>query len=210
MLDHPEAAAGPNRQTGSRRNVILFIGLPVLLIAVILIWGVVQTGGESGRPGVNDTFGSVDIDPNAAADFTLTLFDGTDLRLSDLRGKVVMIDFWGSWCPPCRAEAPTLQQVHQEYEDMPVEFVGIDIWDTEKDARAYIERFGITFPSGLDEKGFIAVEYGVKGLPEKIFVTPEGIISKKFIGPMKADKLRGILDEEIEKAFPPESTLKAG
>lgn len=49
-----------------------------------------------------------------------------------------MVDFWGSWCPPCRAEAPTLEQVYQEYEGMPVEFVGVDIWDTEKDARAYI------------------------------------------------------------------------
>lgn len=183
--------------------MILFIGVPVLLIAVVLIWGVVQTGGESGRPGVNDTFGGIDIDRDAASDFTLTLFDGTDLRLSDLRGKVVMIDFWGSWCPPCRSEAPALQQVYLEYEGMPVEFVGVDIWDTEKDARAYIDRFGITFPAGLDEKGFIAVEYGVKGLPEKFFVTPEGIISRKFIGPMKADKLREILDEAIEKGFPP-------
>ena len=192
----------PEPKQGSRRSVVLFIGVPVLLIATILIWGVVQNGGESGRPGVNDNFGSVDIDQSAATDFTLTLFDGSDLRLSDLRGKVVMIDFWGSWCPPCRAEAPALQQVYREYESMPVEFVGVDIWDTEKNARAYIERFGITFPSGLDEKGFVAVEYGVKGLPEKIFVTPEGIISKRFIGPVKADKLRDILDEEISNAFP--------
>ena len=86
----------------------------------------------------------------------------------------------------------------------------MDIWDTERDARRYIDRFGITFPAGLDESGRIAVEYGVTGLPEKFFITPEGIISKKFIGPVKADRLRDIIDEEIEKGFPPDADIQRG
>ena len=174
----------------ARKKVLVMVGVPAIAIIAILIWGITQTSGQSGRPGVNDQFGNVTIDPGAASDFRLTLFDGTELQLSDLLGKVVMVDFWGSWCPPCRAEASALEEVYKEYEGLPVEFVGVDIWDTERDARRYIDRFGITFPAGLDESGRIAVEYGVTGLPEKFFITPEGIISKKFIGPDESRRVK--------------------
>jgi cytochrome c biogenesis protein CcmG/thiol:disulfide interchange protein DsbE len=124
----------------------------------------------------------------------LKLLDGEALAADDLKGKLIMMDFWASWCPPCRQEAPVLAKVYQEYRSRGVEFVGIAIWDDEGEARKYVQRYGITYPNGLDERGLIAIDYGVTGIPEKYFITPEGQVVRKFIGPMEADRLRQVLD----------------
>lgn len=88
------------------------------------------------------------VSSGPAPDFTLTLFDGGTLRLSDQRGKVVMVDFWASWCVPCQQEARMLERLWQEYRGRGVVFVGVDYLDPENDARAFLERYGITYPNG--------------------------------------------------------------
>ena len=178
---------------------LLVLAIPVIGLVSILAWGVAQNDGTAGRPGVNDSLGEVQVGQVPASDFEIELYGGGTLRLSDLRGKVVMVDFWSSWCPPCRQEAPMLADVYREYEGMPVEFVGVDIWDTEAGARDYLERYGVTFPSGEDARGQIAVEYGVRGIPEKYFIDGDGVIRRKFIGPMERELLTGLLDEYLRE-----------
>ncbi|MDP2607087.1 MAG: TlpA disulfide reductase family protein [Deltaproteobacteria bacterium] len=117
-----------------------------------------------------------------APDFTLTRFDGGTLSLKDLRGKTVLVNFWASWCPPCRVEAPALEAAWQAYKDKDVVFVGVDIQDKEPDARGFIKEFGITYPNGWDVSGKVPVDYGVWGLPETFFLDKEGRITYKHVG----------------------------
>jgi cytochrome c biogenesis protein CcmG/thiol:disulfide interchange protein DsbE len=118
-----------------------------------------------------------------APPFTLPLFDGGTLRLTDLRGKVVVLNFWASWCyPACWNEAPRLQAVWEQYRDQGVMLVGVNYQDREADTRAFIERFGKTYPSGPDGGSRIAIDYGVYGVPETFFIDRGGHIAHKHIG----------------------------
>ena len=132
-----------------------------------------------------------------APDFTLTLFDGRSLGLEELRGKVVFLNFWASWCPPCRAEARTLEAAWQKYKDQDVVFVGIAIQDTEEDARAFLREFGITYPNGRDPTGKIAIDYGVWGIPETFIVDGQGRITYKHVGGIGWPAITAKLDEAL-------------
>ena len=180
----------------SKRNwIILGCGLPLLAFLGILVWASLQTGGRPGGMGVNTQFGVAEVDLEPAQEFSLEQHDGEILRLVDLRGKVVMVDFWASWCAPCRHEAPVLEQAYRDYAGADVEFIGVNIWDLPDNAAAYVDEFGISYPSGVDTDGAIAIDYGVKGIPEKFFVDKAGIVRQKFVGPIRADKLKQTLDE---------------
>ena len=133
-----------------------------------------------------------------APDFTLTLFDGGTLSLKDLRGKAVLVNFWASWCPPCRVKAPALEAAWQGYKDKDVVFVGVDIQDKEPDARAFIKEFGITYPNGWDVSGKVAVNYGVWGLPETFFLDREGRITYKHVGAVERGTIIAKVNEAIQ------------
>jgi len=117
-----------------------------------------------------------------ASPFALALFDGRTLRLDDLRGRVVFLNFWASWCPPCGAEAPMLEALWRELKDQDVVFLGINTQDETPGARAFLDEFGITYPNGTDPGGRIAIDYGVWGLPEAFIVDADGRITYKHIG----------------------------
>ena len=130
-----------------------------------------------------------------APDFTLAMPDGGALRLSDLRGRVVLLDFWASWCKPCRDEAPALAEAYREYQGQGVEFVGVNLWDDADDAQRFLREQGHEYPNGIDAEGKIAISYGVRGIPEKFFIDRDGLIVRKFSGPMNPALLGGILDD---------------
>ncbi len=182
------------RRSLSRQVLVFAALLPLAGLVALLAWGMIKAGGKPGGLGINSKLGEVKVRQVSAREFSLTLFSGSTLNLRELRGKVVMVDFWASWCPPCREEAPTLARVYLEYKDKGVEFVGVDIWDNEKDARSYVRQYGITYPNGLDAKGSITIDYGVTGIPEKYFIGREGVLVKKFVGPMNDAQLRAVLD----------------
>ena len=175
--------------------ILLGSAIPVLALFALLGWASARSSGTPGGFVVNSEFGQVRVSTDQAAEFSLELMTGGSVALSQLGGEVVMVDFWSSWCPPCRQEAPVLTEVYKEYQDQPVEFVGVAIWDRPSDVQEHLSRYGVPYPNGIDEDGVIAIDYGVTGLPEKFFINGEGVIVKKFVGPMKASKLRAILDE---------------
>lgn len=183
-----------------RRAVAIGVGIPVALLAALLAWGVAQTGGTQGRPGVNSNFGEVSLTVEPDADFELTTLEGDVISLEDLRGKVVVVDFWSSWCAPCRAEGPVLAETYKEWRDSGVEFVGIAIWDEEEPVNDFIERNGIEYINGIDN-GRILVDWGVSGIPEKFFVTADGRVVKKVAGPNTEETLSAILTELTDEAL---------
>ena len=185
----------------SRVKPLLVVGIPLLFFVVALVVGLVQSGRDGGRPGVNETLGEVAVTTDKDADFAVTTLDGRELRLSDLRGSIVMVDFWSSWCPPCRSEAPVLVEAYERWSELGVEFVGISIWDTEGEVRDFIRRHGIEYPNAIDDDGRIAVEFGVKGIPEKFFVNPEGEIVRKVNGPNTSQSLDEVLTEMSDAAL---------
>lgn len=169
---------------------------PVAALVGLLAWAAVQSGGNPGGLGVNATLGEEAASGRLAPAFAATTLDGG--RVYDnaaLHGEYALIDFWSSWCPPCRAEAPDLAAVYEEYEDAPVEFLGVAIWDRTRDVLAHVERYGVGYPNAMDEDGDMVVAFGVRGIPEKYILDREGRIVRKLTGPVSRERLREILDE---------------
>lgn len=129
-----------------------------------------------------------------APDFTLQQYDGGTFSLSGQRGNVVMVDFWASWCVPCREEARRLEALWQEYQDRGVVFVGVAYADTETEARAFLDEFGISYPNGPDLGTRISQAYRMRGVPEKFFIDRCGNIRQVVIGPVPPAQLRQAIE----------------
>ena len=123
-----------------------------------------------------------------APDFTIQSFDGSSIRLSDFKGTPVIINFWASWCLECDKEMAFLQESAQRYEGE-VMFLGIDYLDTEPKARAYLERFEITYPNAPDLGGRISNDFNIKGVPETFFIGKDGTIRGLKVGPLTKAEL---------------------
>ena len=180
----------------SRRTVgFIAVLVPVAALLALLSWALIQSEGNPGGLVVNSDFGEVAISRGPTPPLTLPLLDGGSIDLANLRGTVVMVDFWSSWCPPCVAEAPDLAATYLEYEGQEVEFLGVAIWDDERAIRRHVQRFAVTYPNAIDARGRVAINYAVRGIPEKYFIDRDGQLVRKVVGPVSAEKLRAIIDE---------------
>jgi cytochrome c biogenesis protein CcmG/thiol:disulfide interchange protein DsbE len=119
-----------------------------------------------------------------APEFTLTTFAGETISLNDLRGKGVVLNFWASWCDPCRAEAALLEAAWQRERNNGIVFIGLDYLDQEHAALAYLKEFNVTYPNGPDLQSAAARRYGIQGVPETFFIDPTGKITHLTIGPI--------------------------
>lgn len=118
-----------------------------------------------------------------AAPFTLRTFDGSPISLESFRGKVVVMNFWASWCyPACYEEAPVLERGWREYKDRGVMLIGVNIQDKEEPARKFLQQFNHTFPNAPDPQGRVSVDYGVYGVPETFFLDRAGRVRGKHVG----------------------------
>lgn len=185
-LPVPEA-----RRRAIRNAVGLMAGVLVLVAAGVVMWG-------TGHGAVTQPAGRP-LPGQPAPDFILDLLDGSRLALSDLRGQVVVVNFWATWCPPCEDELPDLQAVWEEYRAEGVAFVGIAFQDEEADVREMASRFGIVYPLGLDVGERIAATYGVTRVPETFVVDPRGQVAYVHIGPVSAEVLREELDGLLDR-----------
>ncbi len=116
-------------------------------------------------------------------DLTLSTFDGDEINFADLRGQIVVVNFWASWCKPCEQEAIELEQAYQMYKDQGVVFLGVDYVDTETEALAYLAKFRITYPNGPDLGTRISQAFRTLGVPETYIIGPDGRLAAVKIGP---------------------------
>jgi peroxiredoxin len=130
---------------------------------------------------LNDTTGGLIPSPREgfpAPDFTLDTLEGSQMTLSDLRGKVVIVNLWTSWCPPCRAEMPAIEQIYQENKAQGLEVLAVNstYQDSELAAASFAQEFGLTFPVLLDRDGSVSKRYQLLALPTTYFIDRQGII----------------------------------
>jgi thiol-disulfide isomerase/thioredoxin len=121
-------------------------------------------------------------DGELARDFSLRDLDGSSVTLSDLRGKVVLINFWASWCGPCLIEIPHLVAFHAEHRDQGVEILAVNVLEDRQQVAAFAEKHGMTFPVLLDTRGSVTADYYVRAIPVSVFVDAEGVIGRVHIG----------------------------
>ena len=130
-----------------------------------------------------------------AAEFALTSFDGAPVTLTALRGKVVVLNFWASWCyPACYEEAPVLERGWRAYRDRDVVVLGVDIQDKDEAGLKFIRDFSLTFPNAPDPAGKVSVDYGVYGVPETFFIDRAGNIRAKHVGAVSEEIFRREVD----------------
>ena len=126
--------------------------------------------------------------------FTAPLLVGDgDLALADLKGKPIVLNFWASWCAPCKDEAPLLQDAHERFGDR-VTFLGVDIRDARSDALEFVEEYGLTYPSVRDEGMRVYADYGLTGQPETFFIDSDGVLVEHVPGPVDGESLSRALD----------------
>ena len=131
--------------------------------------------------------------------FTFTTFEGETISLADLEGKGVVLNFWASWCDPCREEAAMLEATWRAEQENGIVFIGLDYLDQEPAAKAYLAEFGITYPNGPDLQSAAARRYGIKGVHETFFINPQGEITDIVIGPIVS---QAQMDDYLAKIRP--------
>jgi cytochrome c biogenesis protein CcmG/thiol:disulfide interchange protein DsbE len=153
------------------------LGMLLLLVVTGIWWTQRDSGPGTNSPGLRAV-------GQPAPDVSLRLLDGDRLRLADLRGNVVVLNFWASWCADCRVEHSTLQQAFDRYRDQKVVFLGVSFEDQESAARTFARQLGVGWPLLRDPGSATAIDYGVSGVPETFVIGPDGRIVGKTSGPV--------------------------
>lgn len=212
-----EQAPPPLRPRRGPWRTVLFPLLVIAAIAAVIWWLEYRPDAGSTSP-AGERYGPVSL-PSAllppgadvlpkegalAPDFLLETLDGDELRLSDLRGQPLVVNFWATWCSPCRKEIPELVAAYDRFRDEGLVIIGVNLQESEGIIRRYADDFGMEFPIVIDRRGKVADQYRLLGLPMTFFVDREGVVQSVFIGPFQGEtqgtNVQGAIGEsDLEK-----------
>lgn len=190
MQEAENPSGTPKRRTRRRRVlVITFVSLFNIGLLALL-------GSQLLTPAQNQNSSGANSSPllgHPAPNFTLVALSHAPMpaiQLTSFKGKPIVLNFWASWCDPCKHEAPLLEAVWQRVQSQGVVFLGVDYDDTQGDGLAFVQNYGITYRSVMDTDGAVAINYGVTGVPETFFIDRHGMIVQRVIGELTQQTLQ--------------------
>jgi len=173
----------PPEQT-RRRLSPAWVAAGIIALVVLALLGYALVTGPAQPPAVG----------SAVPEFEHTALDGTRMSLSDHRGEVVVVNFFSSWCAPCQQEASDLEKTWRAYQGQGVQFLGIAYKDADSKAQAFLDQFGVSYPSTVDRSNRTARAYGVTGVPETFVIDQQGLLARHFLGPITQTQLSQEID----------------
>jgi cytochrome c biogenesis protein CcmG/thiol:disulfide interchange protein DsbE len=184
---------------GSIRNIVGTLAVAGLIIGIVWFMG---QSGEATSQAITLTANASGPAPRIdqpAPDFNMRTLEGDEVSLSDYNGQPVWISFWASWCPPCRAENPDIEQMYQKYKDQGLVILAPAIGEDSGTVSGYVKRTDMTFTVGVDETTQLAANYRIVGIPTHFFIDGDGILRVWRIGSMSTNTM----EKNIEKIMSP-------
>lgn len=190
------AKAKKSKKSGSERVTILFVGLSLAVLAAVVFAAVIPKAG-SGTDSVRLSANPVGEEAPSLAIQLL----GSTSKFDDsiLQGKVVVVNFWASWCPPCNQEAPALAQASIDWQSNGVQFVGIDSQDSTANGLGFISNYNWQYPVVEDPDALVMAQWGVTGLPVTFVVAADGTVSAKHSGQIDSQTLDSLIEDALNK-----------
>jgi cytochrome c biogenesis protein CcmG/thiol:disulfide interchange protein DsbE len=198
--EHRSRRAGSSRRAERKMAIGLWAVLAVTTVVAVLALVEIRSRGTSTVGGftVANYEATAESTSTPAPTFELPSLDGgAPIALASFRDRVVVLNFWASWCAPCRLEAPGLRRTSARYRDRGVRFLGVDYQDDDDAGRAFIREFRLRYPSVTDHSGRLAYRYGLIGFPTTFIIDPAGTIRYRFVGYLNED----VLSKALEKVL---------
>lgn len=187
-------------QKKSTLSMVIMAILAIVLCAALLFGGSFTAKAQNNRPTPEQA--TLVKDGQKAPAFEVKMFDGSTIKLADLKGKVVLLNFWATWCPPCRAELARVEKdIIERFKGEPFVFIPVSRGEKRETVAAFREKMGYSFPMGLDTDGRVYAEYAETYIPRNFLIGKDGKVVKASVGYDEAEfaELIKLIEKEIKK-----------